>query len=462
VLIGLAFFEKAMVLPLVLFGVSSGFLMDGPWPKAMLRCLLTYWRGWVMQIIVLGGYVLVLAGSLHTSTVQPGIPGTAGGVATFIWDMVKDTFIPGALGGPWQWFPQTTLQGGAEWAYSSPPVALVWLSLIVAACVIRASIWSRRYAWRAWAILAVWLLLADAVPVLLGRIGELGPGGPALLGLETRYVSDAVPILAICLGLAFLPVVGLADTRQKRRLAALQGTQAQPGRLVAAGLVGAFIIGSVYSVQAFQSDTTSLPVKIFIENARAAVAEAPAGTVILNQPVPAAVMIPEFEQSDREFLVIGPTESPAAAANIRWTSSPAGTIDHLLAFGLDGRLHQTGVYGPTSVPFPRGSRGCQRVSHDQAVVRFTSRTQAGTQVLRLAYLASSAVNGDQVTVRYGNSTKVLSIETGLHSAYFPERGSVGSVVVSGAPLGNHGLCVGAMQSGFLYASSTGPTIPAAF
>lgn len=461
VLVGLAFFEKALVLPIVLFGVSSGFLMEGPWFKSMLKCLARYWPGWVMQIVAMGAYALVLKGSLHTSTVQPTVPGTAGGVATFVWALIKNTFVPGALGGPWQWFPQSNVQGGAQWAYSDPPVTLVWLSLIVASAVIVASIWSRKYAWRAWAILAIWLLAADAAPVVLGRIGALGPGGPALFGLETRYVSDAVPVLAICVGLAFLPVAGRADLRQKRRVAALQGPHAQPGRLVAAGLVGAFIIGSVYSVQAFQSDTSSLSVRIFIENAQMALAEAPTGTIIFNQPVPSAVMIPAFEQNDMASRVVGPTENSSAKARIRWTSTPVGTIDNLLAFGMDGRLHQVDVYGQPSVPFPRG-RGCQRVSREQAVVRFTSPTATGTRVLRVAYLASSSVNGDQVTIRYGSDSQVLSVKAGLHSAYFSELGSAGSVTISGAALRSNGLCIGAMRAGILYASKTGPAIPAAF
>lgn len=460
-LVGLAFFEKALVLPLVLFGVTSGFLMEGPWLKSMLRCLGRYWPGWIMQLVALGAYAAVLKGSLHTSTVQPTVPGTAGGVATFTWTLIKDTFVPGTLGGPWQWFPQTTTQGGAQWAYSAPPSALIYVSLVVAAGVILASVLCRRYAWRAWAILAVWLLAADVVPVVLGRIGALGPGGPALFGLETRYVADAVPILAVCVGLAFLPVAGIPDLRQKRRTASVQGTQAQPGRLAAAALVGAFILGSVYSVQAFQSDTSSLAVRIFIENAEAAVEEAPAGTLIFDQPVPAAVMIPAFGANDADSRVIGPTESTAAAARIRWTSAPVGTIDRLLAFGNDGRLHQVAVYGQASLPFSKG-QGCQRVSRDQSVVRFTSRTATGTKVLRFAYLASSAVNGDQVTIRYGTSTQEFSVEAGLHTAYVAELGSADSVTVSGRALGNGGLCIGQMRAGILFASNQGPEIPAVF
>jgi hypothetical protein len=464
-LVGLLFFEKALILPLLLVLFTSGFLMgEGNWLRSIGRTLVKFWPSWVLQLVMLAVYAVVLKNALKTSTVQPTVPNTVGGVSTFTWDLLKDTFVPGSIGGPWVWFPQTT-SGGAEWAYAAPPKALVYLSLIVAACIIGASIWARRYAWRAWGILAVWFLLADVTPVVLGRINELGPGGAALLALDTHYVSDAVPVLAVCLGLAFLPVDGIPDLRQKRRMAAIEGLSVQPGRMIGAALVGALIIGSVFSVQAFQSDTTSLPVKIFLANAEAAVAEAPAGTVVYDQPVPMTLMIGLFPLQYREDSgVIEPMESTQARSRIYWTTRPDGTID-LMEFGTDGRLHTADIYGPGSVPLTPQQHGCYRAAtpaDDRLVIPFTSKTFKGNQVLRIAYLASSAVNGQHVTVRYGGVSQRLTLVAGLHDAYLPVRGSVHSVAVSGGPVAGPGLCIGGMRAGIVYPSTTGPTIPAAF
>ena len=454
---GLIFNEKALILPLLLFAISSGFLMEGPWPAAAVRCLVKYWRSWAVQAAMLAGYAVVFALSLHTSTVQPKIPDTAAGVFTLIWELVKDTFVPGAIGGPWQWFPTSD----AQYAASAPPPALAWLSLIVAAAVIMASIWSRRYAWRAWAILGGWLLAADVAPVVVGRIAEMTPG---VLALQTRYVADAVPVLAICIGLAFLPLAGQPgqtgqpDTARKRPVTPDGG---QTARLVAAGLVGAFVIGSVWSVQDLQNTTSGLMSQVYVQNAEAAVAQAPAGTVIADSVVPSALMIGAFGKYARASMVIEPMESAGDAARIRWTSQPDGTIDHLMVFGPDGRLHLAALYGPASVPFSE-KRGCQLVRHGRTVVRFTAPTAPGTGVLRIAYLASGTVNGDDVTVRYGGSTRVLTVKAGLHAAYFPVRGTVRSVTVSGiSGPAVTGLCVGAMQAGFIVPASSGPVIPAA-
>jgi len=445
VVFGLLFFEKAMILPALLFAVSSGFLIEGSWRSAARQCLTRFWRSWALQLALVAGYAAVLVVSLRTSSAQPGVPGTADGTYTFAAGLVKNTFLPGAIGGPWQWFPSAD----AEYAYSAPPAALTWLSLIVAVAVVAASIWVRRQAWRAWAILAGWLLAADIAPVLLGRIRELSP---ALLGLETRYVADAAPVLAICLGLAFWPAAGSREAVPVRRAA----SAGQAGRLVAAAAFGAFAIGSVWSVQAYQNVTTSVPDRIFIANARLAVAHAPRGAVVADTRVPQALMLGIFGPYSYASRVVGPMVP--ATARIRWVRRPAGTIDHLWVFGRDGKLHEAAVYGRATAPITT-KRRCQPVTHGRVAVRFAVPSGAGTRVLRVAYLASAAAAGKTVTVTYGGSARPLLLRAGLHSAYFPVRGAADSVTVSGPAIS--GLCVGDMQAGIIAPSSSGPVIPAA-
>jgi hypothetical protein len=450
-LFGLAFFEKALVVPLLLLGVTSGFLMEGSgsWLRAVGRSLVTYWKGWAVQLAVAVVYLLVLAASLHTSSVRPGVPGSSAGVPTFMWEITKDTFVPGALGGPWQWLPS----GDLEYAYSAPAPALAWLSLIAAAAVVAASIWSRPRARRAWVILAGWLAAADITPVLVGRITEFGP---QLTGLETRYVADAAPVLAICLGLAFWPVEGRREAASRRR-AVTNGMQV--GYIIAAGAVGAFIFGSVWSVQAYQNVTTSQPNRIFIANARVAIAEAPAGTVIFDEPVPSSLMLGVFGQYAEASQVVGPMESADTAARVRWTQRPDGTFDHLMVFGTDGRLRRAAVYGLSGIPGPRG-RNCASVRHRRVVIAFPQPTGPRSQVLHVAYLASAEVGGQDAIVSYGRSSQLLTVRPGLHNAYLPVQGSADSVTLSGPALA--GLCIGGVQAGILVPANSGPVIPAAF
>jgi hypothetical protein len=442
---GLIFFEKALILPLVLLGITSAFLMEGPWPRTIGQCLVRYWKSWVLEAVILAVYVVVLSQSLRTSTEQPTVSGV-GQAFSFTWELLKNTFVPGALGGPWQWFPTED----ASYAASAPPGMLAWLALIVAAAVILASIALRRYAWRAWAILAGWFLAADVTPVLLGRAEVLGAGV-----LQTRYVSDALAVLVICLGLAFLPLDGQPDIR--RRPAVPAG--AQVGRLAAAGLVGAFVIGSVWSVQELQATTSGTQARLYIDNAQAAVAEAPAGTVIVNFPVPATMMVGTFGTYADASKVIGPMEDATAKARLRWTSSPRGTIDHLMIFGTDGRLHQAAIYGQTSAP-PAAGRQCHSATRGRVVATFNVPPGPYSNMLRVAYLADSAAGGADMTISYGNSTQRLAIEPGLHSGYLPINGSAPSVTITSPAI--RGLCVGDVQAGAIIPSPTGLVIPAGF
>jgi hypothetical protein len=227
--------------------------------------------------------------------------------------------------------------------------------------------------------------------------------------------------------------------------------------MVAAGAVGAFIIGSVWSVQAYQNATTSLPDQIFIANARVAVAQAPAGTLIFDEPVPPALMLGIFGRYSYASGVVRPMESAQAAARIRWTPRLYGTVDNLMVFGGDGKLRQAAVFGQAGIPTAPG-QSCESAKRGQIVVPFPRPTSPLSQVLHIAYLAAAKVSGDYAMVSYGGSSQQLTVRPGLHDAYFPVRGSADSVTLSGPAVA--GLCVGGTQAGVVVPSSSGPVFPA--
>ena len=234
---------------------------------------------------------------------------------------------------------------------------------------------------------------------------------------------------------------------------------AQVGRLAAAGLVGAFIIGSVWSIQDLQTTTSGAQARLYIDNASAAVADAPAGTVVVDTPVPGTIMLGVFGTYADASKVIGPIEDGAARVRLRWTSSPRGTIDHLMTFGIDGRLHQAAIYGQTSAP-PATGRQCHPATRGRVVATFPVPSGPRSQVLRIAYLADSAAGGADMIIRYGNIAQRLAIEPGLHSGYLPIRGSAASVTISSPAI--RGLCVGDVQAGIIVPSPTGLVIPSAY
>ncbi len=153
--VGMFFFEKAAVIPLVLFGVTAAFLVDGRFASSARQSVQRYWRAWLVYAGLVAAYGALLLEVLRNSTVQPGSASAASSL-TFAGHLVKDTLVPGLFGGPWTWYFLPPKYGQAV-AYAAPASQLAWLSILVAVGIVVASIVTRGQAWRAWAILAAWL-----------------------------------------------------------------------------------------------------------------------------------------------------------------------------------------------------------------------------------------------------------------------------------------------------------------
>lgn len=446
VLVGMLFFEKGMALPFLLFAVTSAFFVEGRWNEAVVRAARRYWKAWLLYAAVLAAYAAVFAVLLTAPGAVPGKRGAPQDVLGFMTDLVKNTFVPGAFGGPWRWFPNKVE------AFSTPPTALIWLSLLAAVAVVAVSIWHRRHAWRAWAILAGWLVGADMVPIIVGRLVLTNHTFLPFLALDTHYVADAVPILAICLGLAFWPAVGQPDLRRARSDHAATG-QAAP---LATGIVlGAFFFGSLWSVQGYVNVTTTQPGRAFIANARQALAEVPRGTVIADQlassNLMSALLLGPYGYEDQ---VIGEMDP----GKVRWIRQPDGTIANLKVFAPDGSLWPAAVVGVYSKPTP-GSKGCwpARGEDIQVPLRSVATVTNGPQTLRISYVSSLA---QQVFVYFGGRWGQVGLKKGLNTAYLPVQGSGSSVLVT-TPGNNGKLCVGSIAVGVVLQNLSGSPIPAA-
>src|SRR5258706_9596054 len=244
----------------------------------------------------MAGYGVLLAVSLRTSTTHPQMPSSPRAALTFAWALVKDTLLPGAIGGPWQWLPNF---GGLP-SLAAPPAGLTWLAMIVAAVVVGASIVRRKIAWRSWAILVGWIVAADMLPVIFGRLNYL----PAVtFGLETRYLADAAPVIAVCFALAFWPLAERQAARVDTGRRNLHGKDAiwRP----AAALFGVFVFGSIWSVQAYENVTTGSVARNFISNAEQAVKLAPQGSIVLDWPVPGGIVSPLFGRYANASVLVG-------------------------------------------------------------------------------------------------------------------------------------------------------------
>jgi len=447
---GLFFFEKSAVIPLLLFAVTAGFLTS-PRLLAGLRTTITgLWKGWLLYLGLLAVYAAVFVTALGKSA-NGSVGPTAQAVRTFAWKEVSKTLLPGLLGGPWHWFRPPNYGS----AFADPPAALSWAAIVATLVFVVASILTRQRAWRAWLLLAAWIVLADMVPIFIGRLkfAEFA----ALLGMETRYVVDAAAVLAIVVALAFWPVAS-QNSQPDGNATGRREFFTRRWRAVAIATVGVFAVGSVVSVQAFQTQTSASTVtsgQAYIANARAALAEVPAGTVIVSQHVPTALMGGSYNGDAVTSVVLGPLSK--RGSKVSWTAQPTGTIDQLRVFGSDGRLWPAAIIGSTTVPMPF-SKTCLKAKRRQLILRFGTPSVSWARVLRIGYVANQAAAGELIAVTYGSFTSHFTVIAGLQKVYFAVQGSATDVTLQ-ARARSGDFCVAPAVAGDISAFPGSP-IPA--
>ncbi len=434
-LVALAASDKGAVVPLLLFGLTAAFLVAGKLRAAVVTAVVWYWRLWLVYGILLAAWVALYVSQLSGSTVKPD---SASDALNFVSTFTGTTLLPTVLGGPWRW-------SAIGYDIVSPPVALQQLSWAVAIVVVVVSCARRVQAWRAWAILAGWIVAADIVPVVLGRLGTLPT---SLVAVQARYVMDAAPVLALCVGLAFLPVAGEPDAIRFR----LPATR--PAVLAALGL---FLIGSFWSLQAFESlnSAAATAARSYIATARAAVAGAPRGTLIVDGPTPASIMTPGiFGPFGNTSLVVGAIARGESAKHLSWTGSPRGVTGHLMIFNNLGQLLPVTMQGPLSWPPPPG-QSCWNVTTAAMRIPLTGPLFRWPWTAQVDYWGPSSV----LEFRFGENWTEVALPAGTHTAYIPVTGEGNQVSVRLAQPGP-ALCIASIQVGSLKQGAASQAIPA--
>ena len=442
-LVALAASDKGAVVPLLLFALTAAFFTAGRLTTAVVTAAVRYWRAWLAYGLVLAGWGALYLSQLSGSTVKPGSPGPASHVLDFVSTLTGTTLLPAVFGGPWRW-------SAVGYDVVSPPAALQQLSWAVAAVVVVVSCARRVRAWRAWAILVGWIVAADIAPVVLGRLG----GMPAsLLAAQTRYLMDATPVLALCLGLAFLPVAGLSMAGEPDAIR-FRLPAARPAVLLA---LGVFLVGSFWSLQAFESlnSAAATAARSYIATARLAVAGAPRGTLIVDGPTPASVMDPAiFGPYGYTSQVVGAIARGEPAKQLSWTGSPRGVFGNLMIFNSLGQLLPVTVPGPLSWPPPRG-QSCWNVTTTATRIPLNGRLWRWLWTARVDYSGRSSV----LRFRYGGDWTDVTLPAGTHTAYIPVTGEGDEVSVQLARPGP-ALCVASISVGALQQGQSGQAIPA--
>jgi hypothetical protein len=443
-LLGMATVQKGAVVPVLLFGLTSAFFTEGGWLSGIVQAARRYWRAWAVYGLMLAAYLVLFLSVLPTSTTPPTGPGPAERVLTFVTTLTGTTLVPGAVGGPWHW----SVLGDGN-AQASSPAALQQLSWALAVLVIAVSIAFRPRAARAWAILAGWILAADVLPVVIGRLGS---ADPRVLGLQARYVTDVAAVLALCLALAFLPLTGQEGGYRFAGPALAPG---RPGRIAAGAVLAVFLAGSFWSLQSLTGLTDTRASRSYIATARAAVTKAPRGTLVADGPTLPAVMDPLlFLASGNTSRVIGALARGPLAGRLTWLNPPRGLVPGLMMFNTQGQLQPAVLLGRSTGSLPSGDR-CWPLSLGTPV----SIPLSGP-LFRWTWTVGLDYNGPatEVDVRFGGQWAHAALPAGRHHYYVPLTGSGRAVDVELASSARGG-CLTGLTVGTWQPARSGSAIP---
>ena len=442
---GLLFDEVNVLTPALLLALTSAFLLPGRWPQSLAEGLRRYWRAWLLYLVLAVGYGLVFVHQLATSIEKPAKPGQFSNVLTFTSEIFRVSFIPGVLGGPWHWLTHSLGNGTpANYAYATEFPPLTELSWAVAAFVVLVTLWYRRHAWRAWAILAAWILASAVVPLVIGRIG-LG-ANPSILGDDLHYLADSMPIVAVCLGLAFWPLTGEENAYRAHPARWLP-------RVGAGAVLTAFLAGSLWSYYSYEHATSAVAAKSYIATATEAMASAPTGAEIVGTPVPPFietwVYFGHYADTSR---VLGPLAS--TAQRLRWSDAPIGVFSNLMIFDGVGRLWQSVLVEGQTVHAPAAD-GCWQVGSRVTSIRLGGPLYHWGWEINMNYVGPAAT----MAVLFGGTWHDVQLPAGLHTVWVPAPGA-GSVVQVKLLSGGPRECISSLSIGNMVPSVFSRPLPA--
>jgi hypothetical protein len=370
---------------------------------------------------------------------------TASGTVTFASHLLLDTFVPAVFGGPWHW--TVPLGHPTSWSllsWATPPPGLLGLSWALAAFVITTSLVYRRRAWPAWVLLVGWLVVVDIVPVMLGR--PLVDG--TVLAALAYYVSDAIPVLAICLALAFLP---LRDEQHAYRTTPLRGW---PRRVVAGTAAVLFAASALWSATAYRGELHPQNTRSYLATASAALAGVPPGTVIYSSPIPLQMAWILLSTLTGAQDALAPLANQLPSRQFRWTTAPSGKITSLMTFDPQGRLRPAVIQGPHTFPFRRQADCVLTTAGMRRPL--TGNVYGVPAVMQIGYYAAQATT---VTITFGGRQSRLTLPASkLAYVYLPVQGPGNTVAITPVT-SDPQVCIGTITVGNVQASPTAAPEP---
>ncbi|MFF0378557.1 hypothetical protein [Actinoplanes missouriensis] len=406
VLLGLLFFEKAILTVALVFLVALFLYAPGGPVRAVVQTIRRWWPSWAVLTFI---SLLFLAFYLVRSTSSLRRPASVDEVITFVVQMFGHTLLPGMAGGPWSW-----LGAGDGAPITAPSVLARWIALGVVALFVAFTVWLRGFA-----AVRAWLLLLSYTAIVAGLLGatRLGSVYSGVAGAVPRYLADVAVVAAIAVGAALCglrQIDAVAKPVSPPRVV-LTGRLAVP--LLAGGLA-AFLVSAGISGTGFGDAWAIKQGRDYLANARAGLEAAPAGTVFMDQTVPDGVVGRLSAPYNKQSKFFAPLENgPDFVTQAR----------QLSVFDEEGNVRPAWVRGSRSLPGPRSGCG-YHLAGSTVRIPLDSSVDEYWHVVRIAYLAR---NDTSATARIGDGLVVpFDVHRGLNAVFLLAHGGGASVDVT--------------------------------
>ncbi len=451
---GLLFFEKALIIPVVLFAFTMLYGVEGSLWRRFWDTVRTPWQGWLLYVGLGVGYLAAYF-SLSTVGSLAGTP-TADDVLTLARGMVLKSFATEVWGGPWVWYGDVLTK-----SFAAPPAAAVWVACAGVLAVLVLSSLTGLRSWRAWTLLAGYLLFGL---VLMAAARLQGDGFAGLIGLLDRYLSDVAVMAAFAIGLAFLPTRGLSPARRhalppaldarpaaepEPAIAAESPADAEPvdapasadqpqsatlrrwlaqhpaGQFAVAAVVVAVAISSVFSAADLQSKGAGTPTEKYFRTLFADLERHP-DTELFDAPVPLAIVHPIVHPANMLSKLVRPTSNPPWFPTWSHQFSVVDDAGRLRPGTVTDVVHSPPV-APNTCPWVAKGNKAGRPATD-ATIPLGSKATQSPWIVRLAYISSVET---PAVVTLGEAQVQVQLRTGLNEVFVALTGEGESVQVGG-------------------------------
>jgi hypothetical protein len=416
ILFALAFFEKGLLIPIYLVGLTLAVLrgQDGQngWTLLLRRWPATATYA-VLSVAYLAFYRAHVSFGFTYSPDALTVSQLAGRV-------VGTTFIPGMFGGPWRWLPI-----GNSGGVAAPPELLRWASWELFVVLVLASVLLRRHAAKAWALLAAYLA-ADIALLAVGRGSAIGP----VSGQAYRFVADAAVPLSLTVAFLLIPQADeLAPLTRVGEVIRHVVTRRRWVPVIAGALViNAFAMSAIYTTQRYSELSAGNPSRPYMSNARASLAALPSGTVLLDGPVAGNVL---------SFLSYPDNLSSHVFAPFRDRPGWGKQTDALWVSDKTGTYVPGEVRGVDAKKGPLANCGYAATHTRVARIPLDLPVYQRDWIVHIGYLAGA---NTPAVVEIGGTRVDVQLHKGLYDLYFPIRAGGDQVTIQIETPGA-GVCV---------------------